>query len=58
MDKEIDLLIKSLTKAIEMNDEETILKINEEVDTIISKLLPDENKLAQTEKESRERKEM
>lgn len=52
MDKEIDLLLDSLTKAIEMNDAETILKISEEVDSIISNLLPDENKLTQLEKES------
>lgn len=45
MEKEIELFIERLDKAMETNDKETILKLNEEVDKIISKLLPDENKL-------------
>lgn len=45
LEKEIELFIERLDKAMETNDKETILKLNEEVDKIISKLLPDENKL-------------
>jgi hypothetical protein len=39
MDKEFDLLIEKLNKAIEINDEETAKKMTEEVDKIISNLL-------------------
>jgi len=42
--KEIDLLINRLLKAIEINDEETITKINREVDVILVKLLPNDNR--------------
>lgn len=39
MDKELDLLVERLNKAIEFNDEEEAQKITEEVDKIISNLL-------------------
>ena len=39
MDKEIDLLIERLSKAIDTNDKETILKISEEVDGIFQSCL-------------------
>ena len=58
IDRDIDLLIERLSKAIDTNDKETISKINEEVDGIFSKLLTDDNKLALSSKEPCRRREM
>ena len=44
LDKEIEFLINRLSEAIEVNDKETISKINEEVDNILLKLLPYDDK--------------
>jgi len=51
-------LIERLSKAIDTNDKETISKINEEVDGILSKLLTDDNKLTLSSKEPCRRREM
>lgn len=51
MEKKIDLLIERLNEAVAADDNETILKISEEIDSIISKLLPDKDKLKQLKNE-------
>ena len=60
IDRDIDrdLLIERLSKAIDTNDKETILKISEEADGILSKLLTDDNKLTLSSKELCRRREM
>ncbi|MBE3035767.1 MAG: hypothetical protein IMZ70_01590 [Candidatus Atribacteria bacterium] len=58
IDRDRDLLIQRLSKAIDTNDKETILKISEEVDGILSKLLTDDNKLTLSSKEPCRRREM
>jgi len=58
IDRDRDLLIERLSKAIDTNDKETILKISEEADGILSKLLTDDNKLTLSSKELCRRREM
>ena len=54
----VPLSLERLSKAIDTNDKETILKISEEADGILSKLLTDDNKLTLSSKELCRRREM